>query len=95
MRIRIRNPYRLSGGLVTGPEGDEADAWHTLSTNIARETPDSRASYRGYRSCPEVEDVLTDEDLAALMEAREHEGWPAELAGGVYGMPSWLIRYTG
>ena len=34
-----------------------------------------------------VEDVLTDEDLTALMEAREHDGWPMELAGGVYGMP--------
>ena len=42
-----------------------------------------------------VEDVLTDEDLTALMEAREHDGWPAELAGGVYGMPYWLIRDTG
>ena len=28
-----------------------------------------------------VEDVLTDEALTALMEAREHDGWPAELAG--------------
>ena len=30
-----------------------------------------------------VEDVLTDEDLTALMETREHDGWAAELAGGV------------
>ena len=53
---------------------------------------DPRASYRSYSV---VEDVLTDEDLTALMEAREHDGWPAELAGGVYGMPYWLIRDTG
>ena len=63
--------------------------------DVARETPDPRASYRSYRSCPVVEDVLTDEDLTALMEARENDGWPAELAGGVYGMPYWLIRDTG
>ena len=63
--------------------------------DVARESPDPRASYCSYRSCPVVEDVLTDEDLTALMEAREHDGWPAELAGGVYGMPYWLIRDTG
>ena len=68
-------------------------AWRR--TDVARETPDPRASYRSYRSCPVVEDVLTDEDLTALMEAREHDGWPAELAGNVYGMPYWLIRDTG
>ena len=42
-----------------------------------------------------VEDVLTDEDLTALMEAREHDGSPAELARDVYGMPYWLIGDTG
>lgn len=47
------------------------------------------------RSSLAIEDVLTDEDLTALMEAREHDGWPAALAGGVYGVPYWLIKDTG
>lgn len=63
--------------------------------DVARETPDPHASHRSYRNCPVVEDILTDEDLAALMEVREHDGWPMELAGGVYGMPYWLIWGTG
>jgi hypothetical protein len=79
------DPVRLAGtptrttrcGRCSG-SADEVlprPAWRR-DRDVARETPDPSTSYRSYRSCPVVEDVISDEDLKALMEARKHDGWP-------------------
>ena len=48
---------------------------------------------------PVVEDVVGDEDLAALMDARyrpaEHVGWPRTLVGEEHGLPIWTIEHAG
>lgn len=51
----------------TAEEVPPRPAWRRHRA-VARETPDPRASDRSYRSCSVVDDVLTDEDLTALME---------------------------
>ncbi len=53
----------------------------------------------GVRTLPVVEDVVGDEDLAALMDARyrpaEHVGWPRTLVGEEHGLPIWTIEHAG
>lgn len=53
----------------------------------------------GVRTLPVVEDVIGDEDLAALMDARyrpaEHVGWPCTLVGREHGLPVWTLEDAG
>ena len=71
--------------------------------DVERETPDPEADHLyDYRSMPVLEEILTDENLSALMEGRDiGDGWPAtdgderrgeEIVGGIYGLPYWLMH---
>ena len=55
--------------------------------------------FGGVRTLPVVEDVVGDEDLAALMDARycpaEHVGWPCTLLGKEHRLPIWTIEHAG
>ena len=81
----------------TGDEVLPRPAWRR-DRDRTREAVDPNASFQSYRSCPVVEDFLSDEDLTALMEARQNprgdRGWPLEAVQLPHG-PYWLIEDTG
>lgn len=70
--------------------------------DVDREVPDPEADHLyDYRSMPVLEEILTDENLGALMEGRDvGSGWPRsdgdeyldEFVGGIYGLPYWLMH---
>ena len=75
-------------------------AWRR-ERDAGRETPNPNSGLYDHRSMPVIEDVLSDDNLAALMEGRDvGSGWPRsdgddrldEFVGGIHGLPYWLMQ---